>query len=109
LAGYKATVLKEEDFEQFVGTSNMPVLVEFWADWCSPCHMIAPVVEEIAGEFAGKIQVARLDLEKNQKVGENLKVRSIPTLIFFKDGKEIERSIGFKSRDDLRRLIEKHL
>lgn len=109
MAEFKATILKEEDFEQFVGSSNLPVLVEFWADWCSPCHMLAPIMEEIAGEFAGKIQVARLDLETNQGIGESLKVRSIPTLILFKDGKEIERSIGFKSGDDLRRLIEKHL
>jgi len=109
LADYKATVLKEEDFEQFVGSSDLPVLIEFWADWCSPCHMLAPVMEEIAGEFAGKIRVARLDLEKSQGIGDKLKVRSIPTLIFFKDGKEIERYIGFKSREELRRFIEEHL
>lgn len=109
MASDKIIVLKEEDFKQFVGDSEVPVLVDFWADWCGPCKMIAPVVEEVADEFEGKVQVAKLDVDANQDVAASLKVISIPTLILFKDGEELERSIGYKTKDELRRIINKHL
>lgn len=109
MASDKIIVLKEEDFKQFVGDSEVPVLVDFWADWCGPCKMIAPVVEEVADEFEGKVQVAKLDVDANQDVAASLKVISIPTLILFKAGEELERSIGYKTKDELRRIINKHL
>lgn len=105
----KIAVLKEENFKKFVDESQVPVLVDFWADWCGPCKMIAPVVEEVANEFKGKVRVAKLDVDENQDVASSLKVVSIPTLILFKDGNELERSIGYKTKDELRRIIDKHL
>jgi thioredoxin 1 len=109
LAGDKIIILKEENFKKFVDESQIPVMVDFWADWCGPCKMIEPVVEEVAEEFAGKIQLAKLDVDENQNVAASLKVISIPTLILFKDGNELERSIGYKTKDELRRIINKHL
>lgn len=105
----KIVVLREENFKKFVDDSQVPVLVDFWAEWCGPCKMIAPVVEDVANEFKGKVQVAKLDVDENQDVAASLKVISIPTLILFKDGNELERSIGYKTKDELRRIIDKHL
>lgn len=102
-------VLKDENFKEFVNESQVPVLVDFWAEWCGPCKMIAPVVEEVAEEFNGKVKVAKLDVDENQSVASSLNVVSIPTLILFKEGNELERSIGYKTKDELRRIINKHL
>ena len=109
MASDKIIVLNEGDFKQFIGESKIPVMVDYWADWCGPCKMIAPVVEEVAKEFEGKVQFAKLNVDENQNVAASLKVISIPTLILFKDGNELERSIGYKTKDELRRIINKHL
>jgi thioredoxin 1 len=102
-------ILNESNFNQVISETTIPILVDFWAEWCGPCKMIGPVVEEIASEFEGKVQVAKLDVDENQNTASNYKVVSIPTLILFKEGKEMERSIGYKNKDELRRLLNKYL
>jgi len=84
-------------------------LVDFYADWCGPCRMIAPIVEELSTEMQGQAKIAKVDIEKSQKVTASFGVTSIPTIILFKDGKEVNRIVGLKGKDDLKAMILKAL
>ncbi len=96
-------------FESEVLNSDLPVLVDFWAEWCAPCHMIAPIVEEIAQKHSGKMKVAKLDADANPNAMMAYGVMGIPTLILFKGGQIVARFVGFKSREHLLAQIEPHL
>jgi thioredoxin 2 len=96
----------EEDFSKTVEGSEAPVLVDFYADWCGPCRMVAPFVDEIAQANVGKLLVAKVDTDRAPNVAMRFGIRSIPTLIVFKDGKEVERSVGFEPQR-LRDLISR--
>lgn len=109
MARERILTLKDADFNKVISETTGPVLIDFWADWCGPCKMIAPVVEEIASEYEGKVQVAKINVDENRDTPANLKVQSIPTLIVFKDGQEVDRYIGFKTKDELKRLLNKHV
>ncbi|HLQ32455.1 MAG TPA: thioredoxin [Chloroflexota bacterium] len=104
-----ATVVTDSTFQQDVLQSSEPVLVDFWASWCQPCRMVAPVVEEIATENAGKIKVLKLDVDENQNTAMQYNVSSIPTLILFKQGQPVERVVGFSPKDRLMSKIAPHL
>lgn len=99
--------LNDDNFETEI--SQGVTLVDFYADWCGPCRMIAPIIEELASEFAGKAGVAKLDIESAQKVTSSFGVTSIPTLVLFKDGKEVDRVVGVKGKDELKGLVEQQL
>jgi len=90
----KPITLTDDNFEKEVINSNKPVLIDFWAVWCGPCKIIAPVVEELAMEYEGKIKVGKLDVDENQQSSIKYGVRSIPTLLIFKDGKVKDTIIG---------------
>jgi thioredoxin 1 len=90
----KALVVSDGTFEQEVLQSPVPVLVDFWAAWCGPCKAIAPVVEELAGEYEGKMKVMKLDVDENPRTPTTYGVQSIPTLLIFKDGRPAERIVG---------------
>lgn len=100
--------LKDSDFDMVIKDTSGPILVDFWADWCSPCKMIAPLVGQIAEEFMGKIRVGKLNVDENRETPAKLKVQSIPTLVVFKDGQELERIVGFRTKEELRRVLLKY-
>ncbi len=101
--------VSEADFEERVLKSATPVLVDFWAEWCVPCHMVAPVVEEIAREKGDALAVAKLNIDDNPGLAQRYGVMSIPTLMLFVGGEERARVIGARGKDALLREIEPHL
>ncbi len=101
----KVLVLNEQNFQQQL--KNKVVLVDFWASWCGPCRMMAPVLNDIASELDGANRVGKVDVEKYQNLAGKYKVRSIPTMVLFKNGKEVNRFVGIKSKDFLLKEIAK--
>jgi thioredoxin 1 len=104
----KVRTVSDSTFEQDVLNSEKPVLVDFWAEWCGPCRMIAPIVEAVAEEFEATATVVKLNVDDNPTTSGAYGIRSIPTLILFRGGKEVERVVGAASRDSISRLIQKH-
>ena len=104
----KPTVVTDQTFEQEVLKSDTPVLVDFWATWCGPCRMVAPVLEEIASE-RDNVRIAKLDVDANPITAGRLGVRAIPTMILFKDGKEAQRLVGYMPKERLLQQIQPHV
>ena len=105
----KALEITDSNFEQEVLKEKLPVLVDFWATWCGPCLMMAPIVEEIAQEYTGRLKVTKLDVDQNNQTSIQYGIRSIPTLFFFKDGKVVDRIVGPVPKQNLVEKIEKVL
>jgi len=99
----------DQDFEERVLKSEEPVLVDFWAEWCVPCHMVSPVVEEIGQEKGESLRVAKLNIDENPEFTRRYGVMSIPTLMLFKDGEEKARVVGARGKEALLREIDPHL
>jgi thioredoxin 1 len=95
------TTLSDATFDEEIGAADEPLLVDFWAEWCGPCKMVSPILDEIADEHAGKIRVAKLNVDDNPEIARRYSVMSIPTLIVFRDGQEAARIIGAKGKGQL--------
>lgn len=98
--------LTKQNFEEEVLNSKIPVVVDFWATWCGPCKMLAPVLEQIAEEYKDKIKVCKVNVDEEQELAMQFQIMSIPTLIFFKDGKKVNTSVGFVSKSELDEMIK---
>lgn len=99
--------ISDADFEQMVIKSDVPVLVDFWAPWCGPCKMVGPVLEQIAGEYAGKAKVVKVNVDDNKQVAGSLGVQSIPTVVLYKDGQVVEKVIGARPKSDFENMLNK--
>jgi thioredoxin 1 len=99
-------VVTDANFAGIVESSSLPVLLDMWAAWCGPCRMIAPTVEQLAGELAGRVLVGKLDVDANQRTAARFRVQSIPTLLILKDGREVGRIVGVQSKEAIIRQLQ---
>jgi thioredoxin 1 len=109
MAGGKVVTVSDDEFEASVLQNSKPVLLDFWAEWCQPCKMLAPTVEEIAGEYEDKVLVGKLNVDDNPGTATKFGIRGIPTLLFFKDGKVVQQLVGVKSKAEIKKVIEENL
>ena len=105
----KPVHITDAEFEQQVLNAETPVLVDFWADWCAPCKMIAPIVEELAEEYDGKVKFGKLDVDSNPQTATNFGIRSIPTLLIFKGGQAVDQVIGAVPKAVLKKRLDSAL
>lgn len=101
--------LSASEFEEKVINSDVPVLVDFWAEWCGPCKAIGPSIEELATEYAGRARVFKVDVDENSDVAGKYGIRSIPAILVFKDGKEVDRMVGAAPKPQIAALIDRQL
>jgi thioredoxin 1 len=104
-----AMELTDSNFESLVLKSDKPVLVDFWAEWCGPCRMVGPVVEELAKEYEGKAVVGKVDVDSNSAISQKYGIRNIPTLLFFKNGEVVDKLVGVAQKSALAAKLDAHM
>jgi thioredoxin 1 len=109
MASENILTLTNGNFDEETKRAESPILVDFWAEWCGPCRMVAPVLEQLAADYKGKARVGKVNVDEHSGIASRYGVQSIPTLLLFKQGKVVEQYIGATTRDVLSRLIDKHL
>ena len=103
----KLVEVTDEEFEQEVLDAELPVLVDFWATWCAPCKIVGPIVEELADEYDGRVKFVKLDTEENFEVPDRYGIRTLPTLLVFKGGEQVDQVFGARPKAELKRTLEK--
>ena len=106
---HTTTVIEDKDFQSVVLEADVPVVVDFWAPWCGPCRIVSPIVEELSHEYEGKVRFAKLNTDENELVPIQFGITALPTLVVFRDGREVYRHIGFAPKDQLKRQIDRSL
>jgi len=109
MASDRVVILDSANFDLEVMQSDIPVLVDFWASWCGPCRMIAPIIDQLADEFQGKVKVGKVNVDEQRDLASKYRVMSIPTLILFKGGQIIDQIVGARPKGELEKLIQKAL
>ena len=107
MAAENIVTATESNFQQEVLGSTQPVLVDFWAEWCGPCKMIAPLLDELATEYTGRVKIAKVNIDDHQNLAAQFRVSAIPTLLIFKNGQVVEQMVGAKSKRDLKASLDK--
>ncbi|MFZ7134665.1 MAG: thioredoxin [Eubacteriales bacterium] len=105
MTNQNVVILNENNFEEEVLKSNIPVMVDFWAEWCGPCQMVIPIVNELADEFTDKVKITKLNVDENRNIAMKYRVMSIPTILFFNNGEEVRREVGAKSKSDYTSIL----
>ena len=105
----KVVVVTDAEFESTVLQSDKPVIIDFWAEWCQPCKMLSPTVEEIAGEYEDTVRVGKLNVDDNPDTATKYGIRGIPTLLFFKGGQVVQQLVGVKSKSEIKKVIDEDL
>ena len=108
MASEKVQTITDGNFDQTINAGK-PVLVDFWAEWCGPCRRLAPTVEELAGDYDGKVVVGKLNVDENPNVSFKFQIRGIPTLLLFKGGQVVESVVGLAGKDELKQVLDKHI
>jgi thioredoxin 1 len=109
MAEQHLTAVTDDTFEAEVEKHTGLTIVDFWATWCGPCHMVAPIMEQLAGEYAGRVKVAKVDVDANQRITMRFNVRSIPSVLFFKDGRHVDTVVGAYPKPHFEQKIKQHL
>jgi thioredoxin 1 len=109
MAGANTLNVTDTNFDTEVVNSEVPVLVDFWAEWCGPCKMMAPTVEQIATDYAGRLKVAKIDVDENGGTAMRFNIRGIPTLLLFKGGKVVDSRVGAVGKSEVVRMLERHV
>lgn len=105
----KTVTITDDNFQLEIESAEGLAMIDFWAAWCGPCRMIAPIVEELATEYEGRLKVGKLDVDANQRISARFNIRSIPTILFFKDGQVVDQVVGALPKPHLERKIQEHL
>lgn len=109
MAGQNTLIFSDETFDRDVLNSDIPVLVDFWAEWCGPCRMMSPTVDQVADEYAGRVKVGKLNVDHNGQTAMRYQIRGIPTLLLFKGGRVVDQRVGAIGKSEIQRMLEPHL